>query len=84
MPVAAPIACGKNQNYWKSTTGNVNDFYVVNIQGADAVLAALRSGEIDAHDPMYEVGTLANTIDPSWATLISLRQQQVAANVPQP
>jgi ABC-type transport system substrate-binding protein len=77
----------KNQNYWKSTTGNVNDFYVVNIQGADAVLAALRSGEIDAHDPMYEVGTLANTIDPSWATLNrfdSNKWQQTCLNLSHP
>ncbi|WP_406857705.1 ABC transporter substrate-binding protein [Alsobacter sp. KACC 23698] len=59
----------KNENYWKKTTGNVKTFYVVNIQGADAVLSAIKSGDIDAHDPMYDVGGLLDTIDPSWGTV---------------
>lgn len=56
----------KNENYWKKTDGNVKTFYVVNIQGADAVLSAIKAGSIDAHDPMYDVGGLLDTIDPSW------------------
>lgn len=59
----------KNENYWKKTEGNVKTFYVVNIQGADAVLSAIKGGTIDAHDPMYDVGGLLDTIDPSWGTV---------------
>ena len=56
----------KNPNYWKETKGNVKTFYVVNIQGSDAVLSALKAGEIDTHDPMYGVESLVSTIDPKW------------------
>lgn len=59
----------RNENYWKKTPGNVKTFYVVNIQGADAVLSAIKAGSIDAHDPMYDVGGLLDTIDPSWGTV---------------
>ena len=51
----------RNENYWKPHPGNVKTFYVVNIQGTDAVLSALRAGEIDAHDPMYDIGPVAIT-----------------------
>lgn len=77
----------KNPNYWRETPGNVTEFYVVNIQGTDAVLAALRAGEIDAHDPMYEIGTLVDTIDPSWGTihrLDSYKWQQTCLNLNHP
>ena len=37
------------------------------IQGTDAVLPTLKAGEIDAHDPLYDVAPLASTIDLSWA-----------------
>ncbi len=77
----------KNPNYWRETPGNVNEFYVVNIQGTDAVLAALRAGEIDAHDTMYEIGTLVDTIDPSWATIHrfdSYKWQQLSYNLNHP
>ena len=55
-----------NEDYWKETSGNVKTFYVVNIQGTDSVLSALKAGEIDAHDPMYDIGSLVETIDESW------------------
>lgn len=77
----------KNPNYWRTTAGNVNDFYVVNIQGSDAVLAALRAGEIDAHDPMYDIGPLAKTIDPAWANIShfdSNKWQQTCLNLTHP
>lgn len=77
----------KNENYWKKTPGNVTTFYVVNIQGADAVLSALKAGEIDAHDPMYDVGGLVNTIDPSWGKVNrfdSFKWQQMCLNMAHP
>ncbi len=61
----------RNENYWKPHTGNVKTFYVVNIQGTDSVLSALRSGAIDAHDPMYDIGPLVSTIDASWGKVQS-------------
>lgn len=73
----------KNTNYWKQTPGNVTEFYVVNIQGADAVLSALKAGEIDAHDPMYDIGTLASTIDEEWGKILtfdSYKWQQTCLN----
>lgn len=77
----------KNPGYWKETPGNVETFYVVNIQGSDAVLSALRAGEIDAHDPMYDIGSLVNTIDPSWGTVHtydSYKWQHVCYNLKHP
>ena len=62
-------------------------FYVVNIQGADAVLSAIKSGDIDAHDPMYDVGGLLDTIDPSWGTLTAsnwLKWMQTCLNMNHP
>ena len=56
----------RNDTYWKPHAGNVKTFYVVNINGTDAVLSALKAGEIDAHDPMYDIGPMVSTIDPSW------------------
>ena len=77
----------KNLNYWKKTSGNVKTFYVVNIQGADAVLSALKVGEIDAHDPMYGVESLASTIDPKWGTVLkfdSFKWQHICFNLRHP
>jgi ABC-type transport system substrate-binding protein len=77
----------RNPKYWRKTSGNVTEFYVVNIQGTDAVLAALKAGEIDAHDPMYEIGTLAGTIDPSWGVVNrfdSYKWQQTSLNLNHP
>jgi ABC-type transport system substrate-binding protein len=56
----------KHENYWKKTPGNVKTFFVVNISRADSVLSALKNGEIDAHDPMYDIGSLVSTIDQGW------------------
>ena len=58
-PVRKSYSYTRNGSYWRKTTGNVGTYYHVNINGTDAVLAALKSGEIDAHDPMYDVGPLA-------------------------
>jgi ABC-type transport system substrate-binding protein len=77
----------RNPNFWRKSPGDLKEFFVVNINGADAVLSALRAGEIDAHDPMYNVGTLAKTIDPSWATLNqfdSYKWQQTSLNLNHP
>ncbi len=77
----------KNPNYWKPTSGNVKTFYVVNIQGADAILSALKAGEIDAHDPMYGVESLADTIDPKWGKVLkfdSYKWQHVCYNLKHP
>ncbi|MBU2959398.1 ABC transporter substrate-binding protein [Citreicella sp. C3M06] len=77
----------KNPNYWKDTPGNVQTYYLVNIQGSDAVLSALKSGEIDAHDPMYDIGSLVGTIDPSWGkvnTYDSYKWQHVCYNLKHP
>jgi ABC-type transport system substrate-binding protein len=77
----------RNENYWKPHTGNVKTFYVVNIQGTDSVLSALKAGEIDAHDPMYDIGPLASTIDPSWGkvqTFDSFKWQHVCYNLKHP
>jgi len=59
----------RNTSFWRKVPGNIETFYVVNIQGTDSVLSALKAGEIDAHDPMYDIGPLASTIDPSWGKL---------------
>src|SRR6266851_4174743 len=61
----------KNEKYWKKTPGNVKTFYVVNIQGTDSVLSALKAGEIDTHDPMYDIGPLVSTIDAKWGKVQS-------------
>ena len=77
----------RNPNYWQPTTGNVKTYYHVNINGTDAVLAALKSGDIDAHDPMYDVGTLASTIDKSWGNLKrfdSFKWQHICYNLRHP
>lgn len=77
----------KNPDYWKETPGNVTTYYLVNIQGSDAVLSALRAGEIDAHDPMYDIGSLVDTIDPSWGkvqTYDSYKWQHVCYNLRHP
>lgn len=77
----------KNPNYWKETNGNVTEFFVVNIQGTDAVLSALKAGEIDAHDPMYDIGTLVSTIDPDWGKVLtfdSYKWQQTCLNLNHP
>ena len=77
----------KNAKYWNKTTGNVTSYYYVNINGTDAVLAALKSGEIDAHDPMYDVGPVASTIDPSWGKLQrydSFKWQHICYNLRHP
>ncbi len=77
----------RNEAYWKPHTGNVTTFYIVNINGTDAVLAALKAGEIDAHDPMYDIGPVANTIDPSWGklqTFDSYKWQHICYNLKHP
>ena len=55
----------RNEAYWKPHTGNVKSYFVVNINGSDAVLSALKAGEIDAHDPLYDIGSVVKTVDPS-------------------
>jgi len=77
----------KNPNYWKETTGNVKTFYVILIQGSDAVLSALKAGEIDAHDPMYGIESLAGTIDPKWGKVLkfdSYKWQHICFNLKHP
>ena len=77
----------KNPNYWKETKGNVKTFYVVLIQGGDAVLSALKAGEIDAHDPMYGIESLVSTIDPSWGKVLkfdSYKWQHICFNLRHP
>jgi ABC-type transport system substrate-binding protein len=77
----------RNEKYWKPMPGNVKTFYVVNINGTDAVLSALKSGDIDAHDPMYDIGSLLSTIDKSWgkvARFDSYKWQHVCYNLRHP
>ncbi len=77
----------KNPNYWKPTSGNVKTFWVVNIEGTDACLAALKSGAIDAHDPMYDITSLAHTISPSWGKVLqfnSFKWQHICFNLRHP
>jgi ABC-type transport system substrate-binding protein len=77
----------KNESYWKKTPGNVKTFFVVNISGSDSVLSALKAGEIDAHDPMYDIGSLVSTIDPAWGKVHvydSYKWQHVCYNLRHP
>lgn len=77
----------RNENYWKPHTGNVKTFFVVNINGTDAVLAALKAGEIDAHDPMYDIGPVVDTVDASWGrvtTFDSYKWQHICYNLKHP
>ena len=86
-PARKSYSYTKNAAYWKKTPGNVTTYYHVAIQGADAVLAALKSGDIDAHDPMYDVGTQATTIDLSWGKLNrfdSFKWQHICYNLRHP
>ena len=90
-PVRKSFSYTRNPNYWGKAlgraSGNVQTYYHVAIQGTDAVLAALKSGDIDAHDPMYDVGTLASTIDPSWGKLNrydSFKWQHICYNLRHP
>ncbi len=71
----------KNPNYWQPTTGNVTTYYVVNIQGTDAVLSALKAGDIDAHDPMYDIGSLLGTDRPEMGQGAAVRFLQMAAHL---
>ncbi len=77
----------RNEAYWKPHTGNVKEFYVVNINGTDAALSALKNGEIDAHDPMYDIGSVVGTIDPSWGAVKkfdSYKWQHICYNLKHP
>lgn len=77
----------RNEAYWKPHTGNVKTFYVVNINGTDACLAALKAGEIDAHDPMYDIGPVVGTVDPSWGRVVtfdSYKWQHICYNLKHP
>lgn len=77
----------RNEKYWKKMPGNVKTFYIVNINGTDACLSALKSGDIDAHDPMYDIGSLLSTIDPSWGKVQrfdSYKWQHVCYNLRHP
>ncbi len=86
-PLKKAYTYTKNPHYWQPTTGNVTTYYHVNIQSTDAVLSALKSGEIDAHDPLYDVGPLAGTIDPSWGKVLrfdSYKWQHICYNLRHP
>jgi len=86
-PVRKAYKYVKNPNYWKQTSGNVKTYWLVNIQGTDAVLSALKSGEIDAHDPMYDIGSLVHTIDASWGKVQrfdSFKWQHICYNLRHP
>jgi ABC-type transport system substrate-binding protein len=86
-PVKQCFKYVRNHNYWMETPGNIEEFYVVKIEGAAAVLAALKNGEIDAFDPMYGIETLVPTIDPSWGKVIitdSYKWQHVILNMKHP
>lgn len=61
----------RDDAYRKPHTGSVKSFYVVNINGTDAVLSALKAGEIDAHDPMYDIGPVVGTIDARWGQVMT-------------
>ena len=77
----------RNEKYWKPMSGNVKTFFVVNINGTDAVLSALKSGDIDAHDPMYDIGSLLSTIEPAWGKVQrfdSYKWQHVCYNLRHP
>lgn len=77
----------RNEKYWKPHTGNVTSFYVVNINGTDAALSALKAGEIDAHDPMYDIGPVISTVDPSWGKVVtfdSYKWQHICYNLKHP
>jgi ABC-type transport system substrate-binding protein len=77
----------RNEAYWKPHPGNVKGFYIVNIDGTDACLSALKAGEIDAHDPMYDIGPVVGTIDPGWGRVISFdsyKWQHVCYNLKHP
>ena len=85
--VKKAYAYTKNPKYWRPTPGNVTTYYLVNIESTDAVLSALKNGEIDAHDPLYDVGPLARTIDPSWGKLLrfdSFKWQHICYNLRHP
>lgn len=86
-PVRKAYKYVKNPNYWRPTTGNVKTYWLVNIQGTDAVLSALKSGEIDAHDPMYDIGSLVHTIDARWGKVLrfdSFKWQHICYNLRHP
>jgi ABC-type transport system substrate-binding protein len=77
----------RNESYWKPHTGNVKTFFVVNISGTDSALSALKAGEIDAHDPMYDIGPVVSTIDPSWGKVVSFdsyKWQHICYNLKHP
>jgi ABC-type transport system substrate-binding protein len=77
----------KNPNYWEKTSGNVETYYVVNVQGSDALLSALEAGAIDGHDPMYCVESLVKTIDPGWGEVLkfdSYKWQHICFNLKRP
>jgi len=77
----------RNDAYWKPHTGNVTEFFIVNISGTDAVLSALKSGEIDAHDPMYDIGPVVSTVDPNWGKVLtfdSFKWQHICYNLKHP
>lgn len=77
----------RNESYWKPHTGNIKTFFIVNINGTDACLSALKAGEIDAHDPMYDIGSVVSTIDPAWGKVVtfdSYKWQHICYNLRHP
>lgn len=86
-PVRKAYKMTRNEKYWKPMPGNVKTFAVVNIESTDSVLSALKSGDIVAHDPMYDIGSLVPTIDKSWANVLtfdSYKWQHVCFNLRHP
>ena len=86
-PVKKAFHYVRNHNYWMQTPGNIEEFYIVEINGADAAIAALKAGEIDAMDTMYSIQTLLPTIDPAWGKVIqsdSYKWQHVILNMQNP
>ena len=86
-PVRKAYKMIRNEKYWKPMPGNVKTFSVVNIEGTNSVLSALKSGDIVAHDPMYDIGSLVPTIDKSWANVLtfdSYKWQHVCFNLRHP
>ncbi len=77
----------KNHDYWKPTSGNVETYYTVIISGSDAVLSALKAGEVDAMDPMYSIENLVPTIKPEWGKVLtfdSYKWQHLCFNLRHP
>lgn len=85
-PAHQSFSYTRQPRHWRASPGNATAYRHVNIQATDALLAALRSGDVDAHDPVYDLGALPAGLDPALRILRldGRKWQQLSYNLRHP